>query len=119
MPNLLQQEISQRSTNCRNRSRDYAGHSIWVLTEERDIEEWELVSGVTECASKHRADDDAEWPTDRIDWQDGSLVRRIGKFSKDAVNDRNVSCSRLRHCSVGPRRKKSVTDQRRSHVGFL
>jgi len=89
---LLHQEISQRSTKYRNHCRNYTGHGIWVLTQERDVEEWVFVSGVTERASKHRADDDAEWPTERIERQDDSLVRRIGKFSKDAVNHRNVSC---------------------------
>lgn len=89
--NLLQQEISQRSTNRRNRSRDQTGHSIWVLTQKGDIEERELVGGIAERASKHWTDDGAEWPTERVKWQRDGLVRGIGELSKDAVNDSDVS----------------------------
>ena len=61
------------------------------MAQERDVEERELVSGPAEHASKHGADDGAEWPTERVKWQDDGLVGRIGEFTKDAVNDRDVS----------------------------
>ena len=98
--NLLQQEKCQRSAKCRKRSGNYTGHGIWVLTQQRNVEERELVGRVAEGSSKHGADDDTKWPTDRVNWQDDGLVRRIGKFSKDAMNDRDVSCSGLPHYSV-------------------
>jgi len=77
MPDLLHQEIGQSGAKCENCGGNHTGHSIWISTQQGDIEEREFVGRVTERPSDHGADNGTKWPAECENRQDDRLVRRI------------------------------------------